>query len=291
MTTPTRCAIADRRSSDIAQNHTEALYHLALMRAHGRGSAPDPTVAAIFAQRVCLRACERAHGIDAIIAQAADLGHASSQFVLGTMYLNGQGVPVDYERALHWFSLVRRAGCSWPSRTYLRKPQAVDSSDADLAQRARRAKAELEAALHAARERIDKVKQQYATPKWRQKYRLAAQAEASAAAQQAAVPDAASRGASITAAATAVAAGRAEGAATEEVEAAAGAAAEAGSAEAAAGGATQEARAVGLSDTASAHATSTGVVGAVDAAAGAGARQAADCEVDGQCQALHESNK
>ena len=41
---------------------------------------------------------------------AADQGYASAQFLLGTMYFNGQGVPQDYKEAVKWYRLAADQG-------------------------------------------------------------------------------------------------------------------------------------------------------------------------------------
>ena len=43
---------------------------------------------------------------------AADQGYASAQFLLGTMYFNGQGVPQDYKEAVKWYRLAAEQGDS-----------------------------------------------------------------------------------------------------------------------------------------------------------------------------------
>ena len=41
---------------------------------------------------------------------SAQQGHASSQFVLGSMYINGQGVPQDDREAIVWFRKAAEQG-------------------------------------------------------------------------------------------------------------------------------------------------------------------------------------
>lgn len=40
----------------------------------------------------------------AAFQKAAETGHANAQFNLGLMYLNGEGVPVNYAQARNWLS-------------------------------------------------------------------------------------------------------------------------------------------------------------------------------------------
>ncbi|MDO4894443.1 tetratricopeptide repeat protein [Moraxella sp.] len=42
--------------------------------------------------------------------KAAEQGHVKSQYNLGTMYNDGQGVPKDYAKALEWYSKAAEQG-------------------------------------------------------------------------------------------------------------------------------------------------------------------------------------
>ena len=43
---------------------------------------------------------------------AAEQGDHSSQFMLGSMYFQGQGVPLDFDEAVKWFRLAAEQGSS-----------------------------------------------------------------------------------------------------------------------------------------------------------------------------------
>jgi TPR repeat protein len=66
-------------------------------------------MAAIF----CLAALGAKAEVDvAVLRSRADQGDAAAANVLGTAYVNGQGVPQDYQAALHYFRLAAEAGYS-----------------------------------------------------------------------------------------------------------------------------------------------------------------------------------
>lgn len=44
---------------------------------------------------------------------AAERGHADAQFVLGTMYRTGRGLPRDYVQAAYWYQQASLAGNAW----------------------------------------------------------------------------------------------------------------------------------------------------------------------------------
>ena len=85
---------------------TAAHYHLGLMDARGEGAERDLTAAA-------------GH-----LLAAAERDHAHSQFLLGNMYLRGDGLAVDLVQAHLWFSLAAANG--WWKARELRERQVVE---------------------------------------------------------------------------------------------------------------------------------------------------------------------
>ena len=63
----------------------EAMYHLGLMYAYGRGVIQNFASAMVLFKR------------------SAALQHAAAQLFLGKMFVHGHGVPIDYDVALTWF--------------------------------------------------------------------------------------------------------------------------------------------------------------------------------------------
>ena len=54
----------------------------------------------------------------AALRQRAEQGDADAQFNLSFMYLNGEGVPQDYEEAIRWFRAAAEQGLA-PAQFYL----------------------------------------------------------------------------------------------------------------------------------------------------------------------------
>jgi len=96
-----------------ARGHTEATFHLGLLRAYGRGCDQDLTRAAILFQKA-----------------ASEKQHAGATFYLALMHLYGHGgLRVNYDAARHWFQ------------------RAEATNDAAFAPKAAEARRELEHSL------------------------------------------------------------------------------------------------------------------------------------------------
>ncbi|MCA3136173.1 MAG: sel1 repeat family protein [Rhodocyclaceae bacterium] len=95
-----------------------AFYHLGLMNARGEGGERDLAVAARH-----MRA-------------AAEGEHAHAQFLLGNMYLRGDGVAADPVQAHLWLSLAASNGW-WKARELREKLVAERMTPAQVAEAAR----------------------------------------------------------------------------------------------------------------------------------------------------------
>lgn len=125
------------------QGYPPSRYHLALMVAYGRGMEQNLARAGRLFKRVCEVVAPPTRPLDrhpnfpsaSGMAQGADAGHAPSMLMLGSLLVNGQGMPRNLELGRRW---VEKAAASGDEEVAWRASRAADELSALTASATRR---------------------------------------------------------------------------------------------------------------------------------------------------------
>lgn len=96
---------------DLAERgYAEAQVYIATLYAEGRGVPQDFIEAVRWYRKAARQGRNSPNYTLGLVQKAAQLGDAESQYNLGVIYANGQGVPANYEEAVRWYTKAAQQG-------------------------------------------------------------------------------------------------------------------------------------------------------------------------------------